>query len=212
MATTLQANLRTDLTGSSTRQIRKDGHVPAILYGNKIDSQPVYVESVEFLKTVREVGKNGLFSLNVDGSKHQVMIHDMQIDPLKNEYLHVDFFEVDMKSEIDADVPVRLTGESPGSKEGGVVTHLLYDISVKCLPNDIPEEIELDISELNIGDSIQITDLRDKVSVEITNEDEETVVTVQPPTVIEESEDADADESGDAEPEVIGEDDSNKEE
>ncbi|MDV2686755.1 50S ribosomal protein L25/general stress protein Ctc [Alkalihalophilus lindianensis] len=210
MATTLQANLRTDLTGSSTRQIRKDGHVPAILYGNKIDSQPVYVESVEFLKTVREVGKNGLFSLNVDGSKHQVMIHDMQIDPLKNEYLHVDFFEVDMKSEIDADVPVRLTGESPGSTEGGVVTHLLYDISVKCLPNDIPEEIELDISELNIGDSIQITDLRDKVSVEITNEDEETVVTVQPPTVIEESEDAD--ESGDAEPEVIGEDDSNKEE
>lgn len=205
MATTLQANPRTDLTGSATRQIRKDGHVPAILYGNKIESKPVYVESVEFLKTVREVGKNGLFSLNVDGSKHQVMIHDVQIDPLKNEYVHVDFFEVDMKSEIDADVSVRLKGEAPGTKEGGVLSHLLYDISVKCLPNDIPEEIEVDVSGLNIGDSIQITDLRDKVSVNITNEDEETVVTVQPPTVVEETdEEADSDE----EPEVINQDDS----
>ncbi|WP_100374384.1 50S ribosomal protein L25/general stress protein Ctc [Bacillus sp. FJAT-45037] len=206
MAITLQANPRTDLTGSATRQIRKDGHVPGILYGNKINSKPVSVDGVEFLKTVREVGKNGLFSLNVDGKKHQVMVHDLQVDPLKNEYVHVDFFEVDMKSEIDADVPVRLTGESVGAKEGGVLTHLMYEVSVKSLPADIPEEIELDVSELQIGDSIQISELRNKLSVEINNEDEETIVTVQPPTVAEEPED---EESEDVEPEVIGE--SNKE-
>ncbi|MFC0472883.1 50S ribosomal protein L25 [Halalkalibacter kiskunsagensis] len=121
MATVLKANPRDDLRGSATRKIRKQGHVPAILYGNKIDSQPVSIESVDLLKTVREVGKNGLFSLDVAGKKkHQVMIHDIQIDPLKNEYTHIDFFEVDMTSEIDANVPVQLTGEAPGEKEGGM--------------------------------------------------------------------------------------------
>jgi large subunit ribosomal protein L25 len=181
MATVLQANPRDDLRGSATRKIRKEGYVPAILYGNKIESQPVAVMSVDLLKTVREVGKNGLFSLDVTGKKkHQVMIHDIQIDPLKNEYTHIDFFEVDMTSEIDANVPVRLTGEAPGEKEGGMVSHLLYEVGVRCLPADIPEEITVDVSSLNIGDSIQVADIRSQVSVDITSEDEETIVTVQP--------------------------------
>ncbi|KHF38335.1 50S ribosomal protein L25/general stress protein Ctc [Halalkalibacter okhensis] len=181
MATVLQANPRDDLRGSATRKIRKEGYVPAILYGNKIESQPVAVMSVDLLKTVREVGKNGLFSLDVSGKKkHQVMIHDIQIDPLKNEYTHIDFFEVDMTSEIDANVPVRLTGEAPGEKEGGMVSHLLYEIAVRCLPADIPEEITVDVSNLTIGDSIQVADIRSQVSVDITSEDEETIVTVQP--------------------------------
>jgi large subunit ribosomal protein L25 len=182
MATVLKANPRDDLRGSTTRKIRKQGHVPAILYGNKIESQPVSIESVDLLKTVREVGKNGLFSLDVAGKKkHQVMIHDIQIDPLKNEYTHIDFFEVDMTSEIDANVPVHLTGEALGEKEGGMVTHLMYEIAVKCLPSDIPEEITVDVSNLNIGDSIQVADIRQAVSVTIKNEDEETIVTVQAP-------------------------------
>ncbi|WP_227939129.1 50S ribosomal protein L25/general stress protein Ctc [Alkalihalobacillus deserti] len=180
MATVLKANPREDLRGSATRKIRKQGLVPAILYGNKIDSQPVSVEGVEFLKTVRSVGKNGLFSLDVAGKKnHQVMIHDMQIDPLKNEYTHVDFFEVDMTSEIDASVPVRLEGEVPGEKEGGMVSHLMYEVTVRCLPSDIPEEITVDVSNLNIGDSIQVADIRSSVSVPITSADDETIVTVQ---------------------------------
>ncbi|GAE36568.1 50S ribosomal protein L25/general stress protein Ctc [Halalkalibacter akibai] len=180
MATVLKANPREDLRGSATKKIRKQGQVPAVLYGNKIDSQPVSVDGAEFLKTVRSVGKNGLFSLDVSGEKnHQVMIHDLQIDPLKNEYQHIDFFEVDMTSEIEASVPVHLTGEAPGEKEGGMVSHLLYEITVKCLPADIPEEITVDISNLNVGDSIQIADIRNSVSAQVTNDDDETIVTVQ---------------------------------
>ncbi|MDT8862646.1 50S ribosomal protein L25/general stress protein Ctc [Alkalihalobacillus sp. MEB130] len=191
MATVLKANPRDDLRGSATRKIRKEGYVPAILYGNKIDSQPVAVESVDFLKTVREVGKNGLFSLDVTGKKkHQVMIHDLQIDPLKNEYTHIDFFEVDMTSEIDANVPVRLNGESPGEKEGGMVTHLMYELTVRCLPADIPEEISVDVSNLNIGDSIQVADIRSSVKVDIAHEDEETIITVQAPAAEKENEQA----------------------
>ncbi len=93
MATELKANPRDDLRGSATRTLRKEGYVPGVLYGNKIKSQTVFVEGIDFIKTVRQVGKNGLFSLNVGGKKkHQVMIHDVQRDPIKNEYIHIDFF------------------------------------------------------------------------------------------------------------------------
>ncbi|WP_088105937.1 50S ribosomal protein L25/general stress protein Ctc [Halalkalibacter urbisdiaboli] len=197
MATILKAAPREDLRGSATRRIRKEGYVPGILYGNKIESQPVSVEGVEFLKTVRENGINGLFSLELNGKdKHQVMIHDVQRDPLKNEFLHIDFFEVDMKSEIDVDVAVRLTGEAPGEKEGGIVSHLLYHLSVRCLPTDIPEEITVDISNLNIGDSIQVGDIRSAVSVEINQEDEETIVTIQPPAAEQEPGQLEEEETG----------------
>lgn len=203
MATVLKANPRTDLKGSATRKIRKVGYVPAILYGNKIESQPVAVEGVELLKTVRAVGKNGLFTLDVEGKKkHQVMIHEIQTDPLKGEYTHIDFFEVDMTSKIDVDVPVRLAGEALGAKEGGIVSHLLYEITVNCLPSEIPEEIEVDISNLNIGDSIQVADIRSQVSVDVVSEDEETIVTIQAPAAEVEPEQLEGEES---EPEVLGE-------
>ncbi|WP_062051230.1 50S ribosomal protein L25/general stress protein Ctc [Bacillus sp. JCM 19034] len=180
MATVLQANPRGDLRGSTTRKIRKDGYVPAVIYGSKTKSKPVLVERVELVKTIRDVGKNGLFSLNIEGeSNHQVMVYDIQIEPLKNDYLHVDFFEVDMESEIVTDVAVRLEGEAPGEKEGGVVSHLLYDLSVRCLPGEIPEEVVVNISNLAIGDSIQVADIRSSINVEIANDDEETIVTVQ---------------------------------
>ncbi|GAE31747.1 50S ribosomal protein L25/general stress protein Ctc [Halalkalibacter hemicellulosilyticus] len=210
MATVLQANPREDLRGSATRKIRKKGYVPAVIYGSKTESQPVSVEGVDLLKTIRDVGKNGLFSLDIEGkSKHQVMVHDIQVDPLKNEYLHIDFFEVDMQSEIVAEVSVRLEGEAPGEKEGGVVSHLLYDISVKCLPADIPEEIVVDVSNLAIGDSIQVADIRSSLKAEVVNEDEETIVTVQAPAAEVEPEGTEAEEG--AEPEVINEKPDNEE-
>ncbi|NEU32544.1 50S ribosomal protein L25/general stress protein Ctc [bacterium LRH843] len=177
----LQANSRPNLKKSVTKKIRKEGNVPAVLYGEKLESQSVSVNGIDFLKTVRDVGRNGLISLEVDGKKHKVMVYDLQIDPLKNEYTHIDFFEVNMSTEIDANVHIRLVGESPGEKEGGIVSQLLHEVGVRCLPSDIPEEIEVNISNLAIGDSIQVADLRSSVSVELTSEDEETIVTVQAP-------------------------------
>ncbi|WP_413377001.1 50S ribosomal protein L25/general stress protein Ctc [Alkalihalobacillus sp. 1P02AB] len=203
MATVLKANRRENLQGSTTRKLRTEGFLPGVLYGNKIDSQPVSVESVEFLKTVREVGKNGIFSLDVDGGKkHQVMLYDLQTDPIKNEFVHADFFEVDMTSEIEAEVSIHLIGDSPGANAGGIVAHMMHTVVVHCLPSDIPENIEVDISSLHIGDAIQIADIRDRVSVDIKNEDEETIVTVQAPAA-----EVDPDEpvEAEAEPEVINE-------
>lgn len=205
MATILKAQAREDLRNSATKQIRQEGNVPAILYGKKIDNKTVSVGAMDLLKTIREVGRNGLISLDIDGSsKHQVMIYDMQIDPIRNEYTHIDFFEVDMTSEIDVDVPVRLVGEAEGLRDGGIVSQLLYEITVNCLPSDIPEEIEIDIAQLNIGDAIQVADIRSNVQVTIVNEDEDAIVTVQAPAAEVEDEQV-SEEDEVKEPEVIGE-------
>lgn len=182
--TVLKAEKRTDMRGSGTRKVRNAGYVPGVLYGNKTESTPVSVESVDFLKTMREVGRNGLFSLEVsDGKKHQVMVQEVQTDPLKDSFVHIDFFEVDMKSEIDVEVPVRVEGEAAGVKEGGVLAQVKHEISVRCLPGDIPEEVVVDVSELGIGDGLTVADVKGSLSVEVTSEDEEAIVTVQPPTI-----------------------------
>lgn len=182
--TVLKAEKRTDMRGSGTRKVRNAGYVPGVLYGNKTESTPVSVESVDFLKTMREVGRNGLFSLEVsDGKKHQVMVQEVQTDPLKDSFVHIDFFEVDMKSEIDVEIPVRVEGEAAGVKEGGVLAQVKHEISVRCLPADIPEEVVVDVSELGIGDGLTVADVKGSLSVEVTSEDEEAIVTVQPPTI-----------------------------
>ncbi len=91
--TVLKAKERNDLTGHQTKQIRNEGFVPGVLYGKKIESKPVSVESVAFLKTLREVGQNGLFDLQLEsGKKHHVMVQEIQVDALKNHYTHIDFF------------------------------------------------------------------------------------------------------------------------
>ncbi len=208
MTATLQAKLRPDMKKSTTREYRLNGHVPGVVYGKKTSSQPIAVDNVEFVKLMRDVGRNGIISLSVDGNNHQVIVTDIQQDPIKGELVHIDFFEVDMTSKMDAQVPVRLTGDAVGVEGGGMVSHLLHEVSVRCLPSEIPEHIDIDISGLAIGDSIQIRDVRINGNVEITNDPEETVVTVlhapaekedgqQPDEVTEEAE-AEASEANEA--------------
>lgn len=184
MTNVLEAKTRDNLKKSVTKALRENGQVPAVLYGNKTESKTISVDSIEFMKLMREVGRNGLITLKADDqSEHQVLVYDLQIDPLKAEYNHIDFFAVDMKSEIDANVPIKLIGDAPAEKEGGVVSQLLYELSVRCLPTDIPEELEVDISELAIGDTLSVADIRSKVTVEVMNEDDEAVVTGLAPTL-----------------------------
>ncbi|SFF03484.1 LSU ribosomal protein L25P [Alteribacillus iranensis] len=206
MSTVLDANTRENLQRSETRSLRLQGYVPAVLYGKETKSTPVAVPSIEFIKTLREVGRNGIIELEVSGKKHKVIVHDMQVDPIKDHLVHIDFFEVDLKSEMEAEVAVNLVGESPGEKDGGVLSPLLYNVTVSALPADIPEEITVDISDLQIGDSIQVADLSSGEGYKITNEPEETVVTILPPDqeVVE-------DDTETEEPELVETDDSGQE-
>ncbi|WP_018924728.1 50S ribosomal protein L25/general stress protein Ctc [Salsuginibacillus kocurii] len=206
MSALLEAKQRGDLKRSETRRLRAEGYIPGVLYGKTQESTPVFVENVSFIKTVREVGRNGIIELDLDqtGKKHKVIVNDIQQDSLKDTYEHVDFFEVDLTTEMDADVSVNLVGEAPGEKaEGGVVSHLLFTVSVRALPEEIPDQIEVDISELNIGDSVFIGDLKADKTFTFNDDPEEPVVTVLPPeSTVEEEEPADED----AEPELVGDD------
>lgn len=183
MSATLKANKRDNSRKSIVKQLRREGKLPGVVYGKNSESKPVFLDSIDFIKTMREVGKNGVISLDVDGNQYFVMVTGLQSDTIKAEYIHADFQEVDLKAKIKAEVPVRLVGEAIGIKEGGVIQHSLHDISVSALPSDIPSEIQLDISELQIGQTITVGDYKEASSFEINNHSEEIIVSITPPNL-----------------------------
>ncbi|MBT2599840.1 MULTISPECIES: 50S ribosomal protein L25/general stress protein Ctc [unclassified Oceanobacillus] len=202
MAVKLNATKREDLTKSATKQIRLSGRVPAVVYGKAKDPKNVSVDSVELVKTVRDEGRNAIISLQVDNNSVDVMLHDYQIDPIKDELLHADFYIVNMSEEMDVNVAVRLDGESKGEKEGGVLQQPFYEILVRAKPNEIPEEIVIDVSDLDVGDSIMVSDIKVVGNYEILEDPDTSVVSITPPTTEEDLETDDVDEN--AEPELVG--------
>lgn len=181
-------------TRSSLRKLRASGVIPAVVYGYGAKNTSVKVDEVEFIKTIREVGRNGVIELGVGSKTIKVMVSDYQYDSLKNQITHVDFLAINMKEELTVDVPVVLVGESVGASEGGVVQQPLFDLQVTTTPDAIPENIEVDITELAIGDSYLVGDLDATGKYTIENDKEEAVVTVVPPTEepAEDAEEADA--------------------
>lgn len=199
MSISIQANKRTDFKNSTNRKIRDEGNFPAVVYGNKTESTPIYLNSADFIKTIREAGRNGVLTLQVEKQKYSVMLHDIQTDPLKNEIVHADFQVVDMKKEIDTEVSLSLVGEAKGTKEGGVLQQSLYEISLKGLPQDIPSSIDVDVSDLGINDTITVGDIKVDKKLEITHNAEDTVASVLPP---QQEEEPDSGEVQDAEGDV----------
>ncbi|UBH22305.1 50S ribosomal protein L25/general stress protein Ctc [Macrococcus armenti] len=170
-------------TKGSLNKIRNEGKIPAVVYGFGANNTSVKVDEPEFIKVIREVGRNGIIELGVGSKTIKVMVSDYQIDPIKNQITHIDFLSINMKSELTVDVVVNLTGEAVGAKEGGVVQQPLFQLSVTATPDEIPESIEVDVTELNVGDSILVGDLKANKSYTINNEDDEAIVSVVPPTV-----------------------------
>ena len=188
------------------KQLRQQGLIPAIIYGAGIKSESLVINQKEFKKVLHTAaGGNVLISLKVlggDGSKdHTVIIKEIQHEPLHGDILHIDFNEISLTQLITVSVPITGKGESPGVKEGGVMDFVLRELEVKCLPTDIPQHIDVDVSALNIGDSIFVRDVVLPAGVKVLNQPELTVVTVEPP-VVEKVEVAPA-EAQPAEPEVI---------
>lgn len=208
MAVELQANTRDHSKKSMVKQIRREGNIPGVVYGHGVDSKPIYVDNSEFIKVIREAGRNGVITLKLDSNDYPVMLYDVQTDSLKDQIVHADFYKVDMKSEVDTEVTVHLIGESPGEKEGGVVQQLMHELTVRALPADIPEAIEVDVEALNIGDSISVADLKGQSSYEVMNEDDDTIVSITPPE--EEVEPEEEDEN--QEPELVDAEDKDEEE
>ncbi len=175
MGAVLKANERTDLQHSSLKRLRAEGNIPAVVYGRNQESQSVYVDSVDFLKTIREVGRNGIISLDVGGNTTDVMLSDYQEDSIKRDILHADFIAVDMGSEITATVRLNLTGEAAGVKDGGVLQQPVHEISVTATPGNIPAAVELDVTNLQVGETLMVADLKTNNNYQI-NDDESLVL------------------------------------
>ncbi|MBF7020745.1 50S ribosomal protein L25/general stress protein Ctc [Staphylococcus sp. 18_1_E_LY] len=195
-------------TRSDLKTLRNSGKVPAIVYGYSTKNTSVKVDEVEFIKVIREVGRNGVIELAVGSKTIKVMVSDYQFDPLKNQITHIDFLAINMSEERTVEVPVQLIGEAAGAKEGGVVEQPLFDLEVTATPDNIPESIEVDITELEVNDSISVSDLKTTGDFTIENDENDSVVTVVPPTEepTEEEIEAMEGESATEEPEVVGED------
>jgi large subunit ribosomal protein L25 len=181
MAVELKAKNRENLKSSNTKAVRSAGEVPGIIYGYKVEPKPVAVDSIELLKTVRDEGKNAIISLKVDSETFQVMLHEYQTDPLKDELVHADFYVVNMSEGIDVQVPITLEGEAKGATEGGVLQQPLYELSLRAKPNDIPEQITIDVSHLEVGDSILVSDLKGGKNYEILEDENTTIVSILVP-------------------------------
>lgn len=181
MSTVLQAMERKELRHSELRKIRNNGNIPAVIYGRSVESKPVYVSSADLTKTIRLVGRNGIISLDVEGSKHDVVLSDYQENAIKREIIHVDFLAVDKSSKINVTVRLVLTGEAAGVKDGGVLQQPVHELSITSTPTEIPQQIEVDVSNLQVGETMKVSDILYQGSFTINHEEEEVIASILPP-------------------------------
>jgi large subunit ribosomal protein L25 len=184
----LKAEERTDSRRSSLRKIRQSGYVPGVIYGRNLENKSVALDSIELLKILRAEGKNTIINLDINGDQHSVMVTELQTDPLKDSIVHADFKVVDMEAEMEATVPVNLTGEAEGIKQGGVLQQPLYELSVTAKPKNIPQTIEVDISSLEVNDVLTVGDIPSKGDYSYNHEPDEVVASILPPQKQEETE------------------------
>lgn len=164
------------------RKLRAAGRVPAVLYGQGADPVSLSVDARELLHLMHTgAGANVLVDLIVDGEEHLAMPREVQRDHIKGRFFHVDFLAVSRTQKITVNVPVRLVGDSVGVKAGGVLEHHLWEVQVECLPTEVPEAIETDVSDLEIGDSVKVAELRAPEGAVILSNPEDSVVAVAQP-------------------------------
>jgi len=183
----LTAERRTAAGKGPAGRIRREGLVPAVVYGLGTESVPVTVKARD-LGTIlaSERGVNTLITLEIDGSSQLALARQIQRNPIKGTLVHVDFVRVRADQTIQAEVPVRLTGDAEGVARGGVLEQLLHTVTVDARPADIPDSLELDISEVQIGGSVRVSDLTIPAGVAVRNEPEAVVAQISAPRVAEE--------------------------
>jgi large subunit ribosomal protein L25 len=183
----LAAEIREGIGKGGARKLRAKGLVPAIFYGPRTQSIPLVIDAKELAKTLQtEAGENVLIDLDIrkgDRSERKVvMVKDVQIDPLQRTTLHTDFYEVAMDEMVTVEVPIHLIGKPEGTKMGGILDQIRRVIQIQCLPGDIPQRIDVDVSPLKIGDSIHVQEIQME-KVKILSDANFTIATVLPPVV-----------------------------
>ena len=206
----LKATLRDEQGKSAARRMRREGRIPAVIYGHGEETRSLTLDAHEFEMLVKRHSLDTtLIELDITGGKKKAgavkaLVSEVQKHPYKAHYLHVDFHQIHAGETVTVEVPIRLVGTAEGVRAGGVLQHVLHELELECAVEAIPEAIEVDVSALEVGDSVHVGELTLPEGVDVLVDAERTVCLVAAPTVLEVSEETEA-EAEAAEPELVGE-------
>lgn len=197
----LEATRRDDCGKNASRRLRAQGMVPVTIYGGGKEADSTMIAKREFAALLRNYGRNKVFTLKFEGTSTPVKIAALQLDPVKGLLIHADLMRISLTEKTTFELPIKTIGEAEGVKSfEGILDLVTKSLEVRCLPTDLPEAIEVDVTSLGIGDHLYVKDLKLSDTIEVLADPEKVVVTVIAPRVEEE---APAAEEASAEPEVI---------
>ena len=205
----LNANIRTTVGNGPARRLRQSGQLPAVLYGPGAEPVLLSVNISDFDQVLKKSGAGQLLlNLVIQDSEtytRSAMVKELQTHPVSRDFLHVDFYEIAMDRKIRVKVPIVTTGMAKGVELGGVLQIIRREIEVLCLPFEVPESFEIDVADLDIGDSIHVRDISQEGEIEFLEDENFTVVTLLIPKIEEEEEPAEEEEEEAEEAAVEGE-------
>ena len=181
----LEAELRKGTGRANTKDLKEKGYLPAVLYSHGKESASLQVSNSALIKLVHQHRIEGVIvtlKIKDDKKSRACLVKEIQYDPVHDNIIHVDFNEISLTKAIKVNIPVVAKGEPVGVKqEGGALEHILWEIEIECLPTDIPKEIEIDVTNLKIGDSIHIKDIQFSDKVKVSNDPSAIVLSVAAP-------------------------------
>jgi large subunit ribosomal protein L25 len=166
--------------GGNLNRARHSGYIPGIVYGNGMDPTPVQIKGSVFARNLRQHGINTVYNVNLNDQNVQAVIRDLQVDPLKKEYLHVDLQQVSMNQEREAKVPIRIVGKSKPETRGGVFNQQMEHVTIRALPADIPAYIEINVSDMKTGDLFKVRDLHAPDNLKVMENPDDLIVSLSP--------------------------------
>jgi large subunit ribosomal protein L25 len=187
----LTAQSRKETGKGAARTLRRQALIPAVFYGPEVDPVHLSLEYRDLEKLIRTgAGENVIIDLAIETGEsslsHRAMLKEIQLDPVKQTILHVDLYEISLDKKIEVEVPIILTGTAKGVSDGGILQQVSRTVEISCLPDNIPDAFELEVTGLDIGDSLHVSDLKIPEGIEVLEEEELTIATVVPPTKAEE--------------------------
>lgn len=177
----LSSSIRTKTGKGVARQLRREGLIPGIVYGNE-ESLSVSINQKDFSRLLKKAGTNSIVNLKIKNKNDRmVIIKELQKEVINKNILHVDLLEISMNKKLRIRVPIEETGTPVGSKKGGILTHLLREVEVECLPANIPQKLPIDISNLDVGDTLHVRDILTTDNVTILDNADETICVINLP-------------------------------
>lgn len=174
----LEANKRDSKENS--KALRKSGSIPAVVYGPKQEAISIKINTVAFLRALKEAGESTVLNLSIDGEDHEVLIQDVVKEAIRGDVLHADFYAIEKGKKVSVNVPLEFVGESPAEKAGGILVKVLHEIEIEAMPKDLPHEIEVSIESLvDMESQINVGDLVMPTGVTLLTNPEEVVILVQ---------------------------------